>query len=136
MNKVQQQIQIALDEIGAITPEWSEEDGLYVFEHPAYPMVMHADTDPQKTRTGYLRALKGFIEDRMAGQVAEVTERITSGRGGARPGAGRKVGSGKKEPTTTVRVPYDIADWIKDKSHQKLIRTVMMNTNTASLEHA
>lgn len=40
------QLNIALSEIGEILPWWSEEDGLYLFEHSAYPYVMHGAETP------------------------------------------------------------------------------------------
>lgn len=122
---LEQEYKKALKEIGPIEPWWSDEDGMFVFEHDLYPFVMHADPDKQKTIDGYCRALKGFIEERLAGNVAETVERITSGRGGYRPGAGRKPGS-TKEPTKMVRLPIGIADWLKDDpAHIEQVRRLM-----------
>jgi hypothetical protein len=123
-SELEKQLEIALDEIGVIQPWWSEEDRLYVFEHPAYPMVMHGDADCEEARAGYLRALKGFIEERLAGNVAESVERITLGRGGARPGAGRPR---KDIPTVAIRIPEDIANWLKadPEKHIAAIRRII-----------
>lgn len=34
-------------------------------------MVMHANPDKEEAKAGYLRALKEFIKDRMAGNIAK-----------------------------------------------------------------
>jgi hypothetical protein len=111
----------ALTEIGPIDPWWSEEDGMFVFEHAAYPFVLHADPDRQETVDGYLRALRGFIEDRMNGDLAESVDRITSGRGGRRSGAGRP----KQDPKVRKWLPPDIAAWLEDPVHVEQVRKLM-----------
>jgi hypothetical protein len=100
----------ALAEIGDITPWPSEYDeGHYLFEHPAYPMVYYSDPDPAVVTERYKLVLKEFLQDRLKGQVAEATEAITSGRGGARPGAGRPKNSKQAEPTVQVRINATLA---------------------------
>lgn len=122
---LEQEYKQALKEIGPIDPQWSDEDQMFVFEHSAYPYVMHADPDKQKTIDGYHRALKGFIEERLTGNVADYVDRVTSGRGGYREGAGRKPGS-TKEPTRMVRLPIVVADWLKDDpDHVEQVRRLM-----------
>ena len=117
----------ALKEIGPIEPWWSEKDGLYVFEHAAYPMVDYAHSDPVVVKERYQAVLKEFIQDRLLGNVAEVTERLTSGRGGYRVGAGRPKGT-TKVATVQVRLPEDVAHWLKaDKSHIDAIRNIMQD---------
>jgi hypothetical protein len=123
-DELEKELKTALQEVGDIAPYWSEEDGMYVFEHPAYPMVMHADPDPEETRKGYLRALSGFVEERLQGTVAEDVERITSGRGGSRPGAGRPVGT-KKAAKVRMMVPVDIAAWLQEPQHVDQVRRLM-----------
>jgi len=123
--KIKLQVAFALQEIGGIKPWWSEEDQMFVFEHPLYPRVMHADPDIEETIQGYLRALHGFIEDRLHGHLSDTAERVTSGRGGKRPGAGRP-----KKPVSTVaiRLPNDIANWLKaDPRHMAQVRKIMGN---------
>ncbi len=51
----------ALAEIGPIVP-WKDVYGYYVFEHPAFPRVMHADRDKEACIEGYKRALYGWLE--------------------------------------------------------------------------
>jgi hypothetical protein len=122
---IHQEILVALAEIGPVEPWWSEEDQMFVFEHPSYPWVMHADPSLEETKYGYLRALRTFIQDRLNNTVADSTERTTRGRGGLRPGAGRPKGS-TKEPTKMVRLPIDVADWIKaDPAHLEKVRNMM-----------
>lgn len=107
------EFQRALAEIGEIIPWWSEEDQLYVFEHAAYPMVMHGDRTVEATLAGYHRALRHFVEARLAGEVAPSVERITSGRGGVRPGAGRPVGTRRAAAKKSVHVLSELADRLK-----------------------
>lgn len=118
MSALDTELQIALAEIGSITPWFSEDDGLYVFEHALYPWVMHADPTPELTVAGYHRALRGFIEDRMAGTVATVTTAGTAGRGGLRAGAGRP----RKAARTRIYIDSDLAQWLKDEANQHQLR--------------
>jgi hypothetical protein len=116
--------QKALKEIGTIEPWWSEEDGFYIFEHAAYPVVDYAADTLEETIQGYQRILKEWIVDRLAGNVADVAERITSGRGGARPGSGRPKGT-VKNPTAVVRLPLKVAQWLKDPAHLAQVEKLM-----------
>ncbi len=112
----------ALSEIGEILPYWSEEDGFYIFQHPAYPTVDYVGDTPQATVKGYKRILKSFIRDRMMGNVAEFVDKMTSGRGGVRPNSGRPR---NKIPAIRIYVPKDIADWLQDPGHVDQIRALM-----------
>lgn len=130
--EVTQNLAIALQEIGVIEPWWSDEDEMYVFEHQAYPRVLYADPDKVKTRDGYLRALKGFIEERLSGNLSEEAERITPGRGGLRAGAGRPIGS-KKPPTERITLPKELADWLKENpTHQEQAKELLPACYSAS----
>lgn len=120
-----QQINIALAEIGPIDPVWSDDDGLFTFEHPAYPMCLAADADKQTTIDDYLRALAYFVADRMANTLAPDVDRITSGRGGARPNSGRP----KKAPTQVVRVSAPLASWLKNSENQRKAEALMTNAD-------
>lgn len=125
MPDLEKEFQKALKEIGPIEPWWSEEDGLYVFEHPAYPVVDYAAKTPQEVIEKYKRVLRSFIEDRLAGNVAESVERITTGRGGYRPGAGRSKGSAK-DKTRRISLPDDVATWLKENpAHIEKVRALM-----------
>jgi hypothetical protein len=119
---IKAELEKALQEIGEIKPWWSEEDQMFIFEHEAYPFVMHADPDLGKTIAGYKRALKGFISDRMSGQLDATVDRATSGHGGLRVGAGRPK---NQIPTIQIRLPLHIAQWIQDPEHIKVIEKLM-----------
>jgi hypothetical protein len=98
---------------------------MYVFEHRAYPMVMHADPDPDEVVKGYQRALQRFIRYRMQGRIAESVERITTGRGGSRPGAGRSKTSIKAK-TKRISLPDDVATWLQaDPARIEKVRALM-----------
>ncbi len=114
----------ALQEIGAITPWWSEDDEMFIFEHDAYPFVVHGDKDASKVKEGYIRALTGFIEERLADNVAEGIDKVTSGRGGFREGAGRPKGT-TKDKTLRIYLPEDIARWLKNKENQAQVYKLM-----------
>lgn len=119
---IDKEFEKALTEIGEIKPWFSEPDGFYVFKHPAYPVVDYFGDTPELTIEGYKRILKEWIEERMDENIPEFVEKMTSGRGGARVGSGRP----KKEPTTQIRVPSDIARWLRsDPKHYEEIRRMM-----------
>jgi hypothetical protein len=119
--EIKEHLDTALKEIGAIEPWWSDEDEMYVFEHSLYPRVMHADPDKEETRKGYLRALTGFIEDRLSGNLAEMADKVTSGRGGRRPGAGRP----RKGRTVRKYLPVDVAQWLDNEENLEQVRKLM-----------
>ncbi|RJQ48794.1 MAG: hypothetical protein C4530_24170 [Desulfobacteraceae bacterium] len=113
MKRIDKEFRIALNEIGPIEPIWSEADQMFYFEHDNYPAVIYGAKTTEETVKGYKRVLREWIEDRLAGNVAPGVERITSGRGGYRPGAGRP----KKEPTEAVRVQkniLDVVNWLRE----------------------
>jgi hypothetical protein len=98
-----------------------------VFEHPACPFVIHADPDPEEAKAGYLRALTGFIEHRMKGMVELDVDRVTPGRGGYRPRAGRSKKSTKGK-MKRISLPDDVATWLKeDPSRIEKVRALMAN---------
>ncbi len=71
--------------------------------------------------------IRQFIEHRLKGKLAPWVEKKTTGRGGKREGAGRPVGS-SKAPTQIVRLPLDIATWIKsDPAHLQKVRRLVNN---------
>lgn len=111
---------LALSEVGAVTPWWSDEDQLFVFEHDAYPMVMHGDTTVEATIQGYHRALRHFVQARLAGQIADSVNAVTRGRGGVRAGAGRPKGSSKKPAKVSVRLIPELAQYLKGNEEAQL----------------
>jgi hypothetical protein len=119
--KVLQQLEIALQEIGEIKPWFSDEVKEWVFEHPLYPESYGGDS-PEEVIAGYPLYLGKLIEARIDGSLAPETELTIKGRGGYRAGAGRKTGS-TKAPTKLVRLPEDVAHWLKeDPSHVEDVR--------------
>jgi hypothetical protein len=127
MPDLEKEFQKALKEIGPIKPWWSEEDELYVFEHPAYPVVDYAAKTPQEVIEKYKRVLRSFIEDRLAGNVAESVDRMTPGRGGHRPGA-RPPKRSTKRKTRRINLPDDVATWLtEDPSRIEQVRALMAN---------
>jgi hypothetical protein len=121
---IQDELKIALAEIGPIEPWWSDEDDMFVFEHAAYPWVMHADADKEEVKKGYIRALTGFIEERLSGTLAPKSDETTPGRGGFRQGSGRPKGT-KKEPKKRVYLPIEVADWILEDDHLSQVQRLM-----------
>lgn len=121
---IKKHLKVALSEIGEIKPRFSKDDGMFVFDHPSYPTVMHADATAEATKEGYLRALEGFIEARLSGNLSDVAEKMTKGHGGKRSGAGRKPGS-TKEPKMRMYIPSDLGLWLQQSpSNIDLMRRV------------
>ena len=52
-----------------------------------------------------------------------LVEKETKGHGGKRIGAGRQVGT-IKTPTIQIRVPIDLADWLKISTNIEVVRKV------------
>jgi hypothetical protein len=123
-DELKQHVDIALEEIGLIQPWWSDADQMFMFEHPAYPWVMHADPNPEATKAGYIRALTGWIQDRLANNVADFAETTTTGRGGLRQGAGRPK---LKVPTRTIRLPEPIVNWLKYPENRQKVERLMQD---------
>ena len=121
MQTVTSEFKLALTELGAIAPFWSEEDHMYIAHFTLYPRVIYADKDRAKCVQGYKRALKSFIQDRIEGRLSPEAERMTSGRGGARPNSGRP----KKPPTKVVRVSAALADWLHKPENQQKTEELM-----------
>lgn len=109
--EIKNELNIALTEIGVIEPWFDKSVNAWVFEHELYP-VRYGGDSKQEVIENYPKYLEVFIEHRMQGRIDSVNEKKTKGKGGARPHAGRPVGT-KKEPTKQIRVPYDIAFWLK-----------------------
>lgn len=123
---VDEHLQTALKKIGTIEPWFDKEVEGWVFEHPLYPESYGGSTRAEVIRR-YPLYLRQFIEQRLMGNLAPQVEKITLGRGGKRAGAGRPSGT-TKAPTRTVRLPLEIANWIKsDPAHLDQIRKLAIN---------
>src|SRR5262245_33941185 len=110
-SEIKNEVKIALSEIGTITPWFDKEFNTWVYSNPLYPVECEGKT-PEEVIVKYSKYLEVFIEHRLKGKLDEINEKKTTGKGGARPGAGRPKGT-LKEPTTQIRVPLDIAKWLR-----------------------
>jgi hypothetical protein len=117
---VVKQVEIALNEIGEITPWLDDETGYWMFEHPLYPESYGAET-PEEVKAGYPLYLANMFHAQLKGNLDPHVEKQIKGRGGFRPGSGRP----KQTPTKLVRLPVDIAAWIKEPEHLEQIRKMM-----------
>jgi hypothetical protein len=118
--EVDKHLEMALEEIGKVTPWFDKNVNAYVFEHPAYP-VEYAGESKGEVIEGYPEYLREFIRHRLNDRLHPLMEKETKGRGGKRAGAGRPRGT-KKSPTKVVRLPKDIANWIEKPSSIPQIR--------------
>lgn len=121
--EINKHLKIALKEIGKIKPWFEEDVEAWVFEHPNYP-VSYAGKSVQEVVKKYPLHLKEFILERLAGNLDPLVENKTIGHGGVRAGAGRPKGS-IKEPTKQIRVPLDIAEWLKRPGVIPQVRSIM-----------
>jgi hypothetical protein len=95
----------------------------WIFEHPLYPVGYSADS-PDEVIENYPLHLKEFLKERLKNNLDPVVEKVTKGKGGLRPGAGRPIGS-KGAPTKQIRLPADIADWLKQPGMINHIRELL-----------
>lgn len=109
--EIKENLEIALKEIGEITPWYDRRFKNWIFSHPDYP-VEYAGDSKEEVMKNYPLYLRDFIEERLKGNLNSLTEQQTKGKGGKRIGAGRPIGS-KKEHKTRVYLPDDIASWFK-----------------------
>lgn len=109
-SEVKRELEIALSEIGAITPWFDKKFNSWIYSNSLYPVECEGETEKEVIKK-YPKYLEVFIEHRMKGKIGAVEEKQTKGKGGARPGAGRPKGT-IKEPTKQVRLPIDIVTWI------------------------
>jgi hypothetical protein len=121
---VDEQVQIALMEVGAIEPWFDEEVQEWIFARKKYPESCSGATR-QEVIENYPLYLRQFIEQRLKGNLAPWIEKKTAGRGGRRAGAGRPRGR-KTLSTRTIRIAADIAAWLKsDPRHLQQVRDLM-----------
>jgi len=119
---VVQELEQTLKEIGKIKPIWDEECQEYSFSHPDYQSIEAPGDTPEEVVHTYHRLLAKFLFERLNNNLAPHVEKMTSGRGGKRSGAGRP----KSEPTLTIRLPADIAAWLKaNPEHVEQVRRMM-----------
>lgn len=121
--EIQAQIAIALAEIGEILPWYNPEVKAWIFEHPLYPVSYSGKTSAEVIKS-YPLYIREFIVQRLQNNLAPFVEKQTKGHGGKRTNAGRPTGS-IKETTIQIRVPEDIAKWLKMPGVIPQVRSIM-----------
>lgn len=132
--EVKEHLAIALQEIGEIKPWYDKDLKDWVFSHPSYP-VEYGGASSDEVIKNYPKYLEEFIKHRLDERLAAQVESRTKGKGGKRPGSGRPKGSKSAEPTKQVRIPTDIADWIKRPGMIPLIRALKRSFNHLNKTH-
>lgn len=110
--KIEEHLKIALAEVGKIKPWFDKEVNCWIFSHENYPVEYGGDS-PEEVIENYPKYLREFIAHRLEGKVSEINEKETKGKGGYREGSGRPKGTTSSSPMTQIRVPPDIAVWLK-----------------------
>jgi hypothetical protein len=110
--EIEENLRMALEEIGEIKPLFSKKYGTWIFEHPLYPIGCEGNSAEEVIQK-YPLYIEEFIKERLNSNLAEFVEKKTKGRGGRREGAGRPIDS-KKELKMRIYLPSDIALWIKN----------------------
>lgn len=128
--EIDKHLKIALNEIGKIKPWFDKEVNAWVFEHPFYPVGYAGDTSADVIEK-YPLHLREFIMERLNENLNVLVEKETRGHGGKRVGAGRPVGT-MKTPTRQIRIPTDLADWLKIPSNIEVVRSVKNALNVQS----
>jgi len=121
--EIEEQVKIALTEIGEIKPWFDKNFNAWIFEHPAYPIGCEGSSSREVIEK-YPLYLRDFIVERLNDNLAPFVEKATKGHGGKRLGGGRPKGT-IKEYTKQVRLPLDIAEWIKAPGIISNIRQMM-----------
>lgn len=128
--EINKELKIALTEVGAITPWFDRKMHAWIFEHPAYPVGYSGDSSDEVIEN-YPLHLREFIKERLKNNLDPAIEKITKGRGGLRTGAGRPKGV-KGTPTKQVRLPVDIANWLKQPGMINHIRELLQGYHPTS----
>ncbi|MCE5315966.1 MAG: hypothetical protein LLG04_01205 [Parachlamydia sp.] len=121
--EVKKELETALAEIGEIKPWFEKKFKIWLYSHPLYPVECEGKSREEVLKK-YPKYLEVFIEHRMKGKIDALSEKNTKGKGGFRPGAGRPIGT-TKEPTRQIRVPQDIAEWLKMPGVLTQVRSLM-----------
>lgn len=122
--EIDEHLKIALQEVGKIQPWYDKNYNAWIFEHPSYPVGCEGSSEAEVI-TKYPLYLKEFIKERLKNNLAPSVERVTKGKGGYRQGAGRPKGT-VKEPTKQIRLPVDIAEWLKTPGLISMLRQIML----------
>jgi len=119
--EIAEHLKIALSEIGEIDPWFDKEVNAWMFSHKNYPVEYGGESRAEVIKN-YPKYLQEFIAHRLEGKVSSINEKETKGWGGKREGAGRPEGSKAATPTVQIRVPEDIANWLRQPGMMEMIR--------------
>jgi len=122
--EIAEHLKIALSEIGDIEPWFDKAVDCWVFSHKNYPVEYGGETKEEVIKK-YPKYLREFIAQRLKKKVSSVNERETKGWGGVREGSGRPLGSKGAYPTVQIRVPEDIANWLRQPMMMQMIRQML-----------
>ena len=129
-SEIKIEVQIALSEIGEVTPWFDKDFNAWIYSHKLYPIECEGKSAEEVVEK-YPKYLEVFIEHRMNGKLDRLNEKKTTGMGGARPGSGRPQGS-IKEQTKQVRIPQDIACFLKENPYAYTeVRKIMRRLNAS-----
>ena len=92
--EIEEQVKIALEEIGEIKPWFDKNFNAWIFEHPAYPIGCEGNSSKEVIKK-YPLYLRDFIIERLNDNLAPFIEKATKGHGGKRSEAGRPTGTSK-----------------------------------------
>lgn len=84
--EVKKELQLALSEVGTISPWFDKDYHAWIFSSPLYPVECEGQSAKEVIKK-YPRYLEVFIEHRMMGKLDAIDEKKTKGKGGAYPGA-------------------------------------------------
>ena len=121
--EIEEHLNIALKEIGAIEPWFDEEVGEWIFKHPLYP-VEYGGESKEEVVKNYPEYVREFLKRRLNDRLDPLVEQETKGHGGKRVGAGRPRGA-KKPTTKVIRLPADVADWFESPSAIPQVRAMI-----------
>lgn len=127
--EIKEHLEMALKEVGKITPWLDEDVNEWVFNHPNYP-VEYGGESAEEVIKNYPKYLREFIKQRLNDNLSPLVEKRTKGHGGLRPGAGRPLGS-KKELKLRVSLPQDVASWIVHPESITQVRKLMRKQKAA-----
>lgn len=122
--EITEHLKIALKEVGKIKPWFDKDVDSWVFSHKNYPVEYGGNTEAEVIEN-YPKYLFEFIKHRLDGKLSAINEKETKGKGGKREGAGRPKGSKSSAPTKQIRVPIDIAEWLKYPETITHLRSLM-----------
>lgn len=132
--EINEHLKTALKEVGAIKPWFDKEVDCWVFSHKKYPVEYGGDSIKEVVEN-YPKYLSEFIKHRLDGTLSPVNEKETKGKGGYREGAGRPKGSKSGPATKQIRVPADIAEWLKYPETVLHLRVLMESYSRLRTTH-